>query len=100
LEHGLDVENPRYVGERDRLVREQAGREDGQCPVLVAGDLDVPVEGLPPFDDEGLHDGVGDCCAVHHGTSWRGWVARGAYPTRPDDSHTCTGLGHVDASYD
>jgi hypothetical protein len=44
LQHGLDVHDPRHVPERHRLGREQAGGEDRQRTVLVAGCLNPAVE--------------------------------------------------------
>ena len=72
LQHGLDVENPRHVGEHHRLGREQARCKDRKRAVLVAGSLQVPVQGLPPFDDEGFHDGVGDCGLGHEASAQHG----------------------------
>ena len=55
LEHRVDVEDRRDVRERHRRVREQAGRDDRQRRVLVAGGPDAAVQRLAALDHERLH---------------------------------------------
>ena len=52
IDHRVDVPDAGHVGERHRLVCEQARREDRQRTVLVAGRADAPGDRVAPFDDE------------------------------------------------
>ena len=52
---GLGVADPRHVGEHDLLLGEQAGGEDRQRGVLVAGGRDLAGKRGPALDDELLH---------------------------------------------
>ena len=65
LDHRLDVADPGHVREADRRVRQEAGREDRKGAVLVPGGTNAAAEGLAPFDDEGLHQGIGNCGLGH-----------------------------------
>ena len=54
-EERLGVADPRHVVEHDLLGREQAGGEERQGRVLVAGGYDGARERHPAFDDELFH---------------------------------------------
>ena len=65
FEHRLDVGDRRDVRERDRLVRQNARRDDRQRRVLVPGDPNRPAERPPALDDERLAEGDCDSHASH-----------------------------------
>ena len=62
LEQGdlrLGVADPRHPVQQHLLLGQEAGGEDRQGGVLVAGDGDLAGQRRAPLDDELLHDGAG-----------------------------------------
>jgi hypothetical protein len=57
LDHRLDVPDPRHVVQQQLLVGKEAGRQQRQCGVLVAGGRDRAAERHAALDDELLHEG-------------------------------------------
>src|SRR5688572_5024987 len=57
-DHRLDVEDPRHVLQQHGLGREQAGGENRQCAVLVAGGPHTAVQRPAALDHERLRDGL------------------------------------------
>ena len=82
-DHRVDVADARHVAEDDRLVGQQARRQDRQCAVLVPGNADPSAERVAPLDHEGFHG----CLAGDGGRQG------GRYGTHRLGSHPRTGLG-------
>jgi hypothetical protein len=81
--HRLDVPDSRHIGQRHRLVRQQAGSEDGQRSILVPGRGDAAVQALGALDDERLHERLGDSSRRHlRGYRTDPWRRRANRPGR------------------